>query len=164
MELMTPHGGTLFWTAVTFVVLLLILSKFAWKPILQGLAEREAKIKESLEAAEKAKLEVQDAAGRQEKILEEAKKEAQEILAKSRNSAELIKEEIVEKAKKEAEGMVETAQRSIELSRDKAIEEIKTLAVELSMAATQQLIGKSLDKSDHESIIRSSLQKMRDLN
>ncbi len=164
MELMTPHGGTLFWTFVTFVILLLILSKVAWKPILQGLAERETKIKEALEAAETAKREVQDASGKQEEILDQARKEAQDILAKSRKSAELVKDEIIEKANSEAQGMLETAKREIELSRDKALEDIQALAVELSMAATQKLIGKSLDKSEHETIIQSSLKKMEDMN
>jgi len=164
MELMTPSGGTIFWTVVTFVFLLIILRKLAWKPILQTLEEREKRIKESLEEAAKAKEEAQKTLAEQSRIIEEAKKEAQEIIAKSRKSAELSKEEIVQKAKSEADQLLEKAKREIELSRDKAIEEIRDLAVDLSMTATQKLIGKSLDQKDHQALVNESLKKMGNLN
>jgi len=164
MELMTPQGGTIFWTTVTFVALLLIMWKSAWKPIIQALNERETKIKESLNAADKAKQDVQLALENQQNVIAAAKKDAQEIIDKSQKSAEMVKEEIIEKAKTEAENMLTNAKREIELSRDQAIEEIQGMAVELSMAATKKLIGKALDKSKHEALIQDSLKKMEDMN
>jgi len=164
MELMTPQGGTIFWTTVTFVALLLIMWKSAWKPIIQALNERETKIKESLNAADKAKQDVEQALADQQDLIAVSKKEAQEIIDKSRKSAEMVKEEIIEKAKTEAENMLTNAKREIELSRDQAIEEIQGMAVELSMAATKKLIGKALDKSKHEALIQDSLKKMEDMN
>jgi len=164
MELMTPQGGTIFWTTVTFVALLLIMWKSAWKPIIQALNERETKIKESLNAADKAKQDVEQALADQQDLIAVSKKEAQEIIDKSRKSAEMVKEEIIEKAKTEAENMLTNAKREIELSRDQAIEEIQSMAVELSMAATKKLIGKALDKSKHEALIQDSLKKMEDMN
>jgi len=164
MELMTPQGGTIFWTTVTFVALLLIMWKSAWKPIIQALNERETKIKESLNAADKAKQDVEQALADQQDLIAVSKKEAQEIIDKSRKSAEMVKEEIIEKAKTEAGNMLTNAKREIELSRDQAIEEIQGMAVELSMAATKKLIGKALDKSKHEALIQDSLKKMEDMN
>ncbi|MBN2411322.1 F0F1 ATP synthase subunit B [candidate division KSB1 bacterium] len=164
MELMTPHGGTIFWTTVTFVALLLIMWKVAWKPIIQALNERETKIRESLSAADKAKQDVEQALANQQDLIAESKKEAQQIIEKSRNSAELLKDEILQKANAEAENMLVNAKKEIELSRDKAMEDIRNLAVDLSMAATQKLIGKALDKSEHHALIQNSMKKMEDLN
>jgi F-type H+-transporting ATPase subunit b len=164
MELMTPHGGTLFWTAVTFVILLLILRKAAWKPILSSLDEREKRINESLETAEKAKSEAEKTLAKQNEIIDNAKKEAQEIIAKSRKSADLVKEDILAKSKLEADNMIEKARFEIEQSRDKAIEEIRDLAVELSMSATEKLIGRALDEKDHQAMIQNTIKNMGKLN
>ncbi len=164
MELMTPQGGTIFWTAVTFIALLLMLWKVAWKPIIQGLAERETKIRESLEAADRANIKVQEALANQQQVIATAKKEALEIVEKNRKTAELVKDEIIQKANAEAAAMLANAKREIELSRDKAVEDIRNIAVELSMAATRQLIGKALDKSEHESLIQNSIKRMEKVN
>ena len=153
MELLSPHSGTIFWTIVTFVLLLFILGKLAWKPILQMLDERETKIRESLAEADKARAEAQVAMAEQSKAIDAAKKEAQEMMSKGRKAAETAKEEIIEKANQEAEHIIAKAKREIELSRDKAMEEIRDLAVNLSMAATAKLIGQSLSKEDHKKFI-----------
>jgi F-type H+-transporting ATPase subunit b len=164
MELMTPHGGTIFWTAVTFICLVLILSKFAWRPILQTLEEREKRIRESLDAAEKARVASQKTLEEQSQIIDAARREAQEILARTRKAADTAREEMLKKAGSEAEHLVEKARREIELSRDRAIEEIRGLAVELSMSATRRLIGKSLDPKDHEALIEQSLKNIGGAN
>jgi len=164
MELMTPSGGTIFWTAVTFILLVLILGKFAWRPILQTLDEREKRIKESLEQAETARLTAKKTLEEQTQIIENARKEAQEILAKTRKAADVTKEEILKKANVEAGHLVDKAKKEIELSRDKAMEDIRDLAVDLSMSATRQLIGRSLDKKDHESLIQQSLKNIGEGN
>lgn len=164
MELLTPQGGTIFWTAVTFAILLIILGKLAWRPILEMLDEREKKISESLEQAEIARAEAEKTMAEQNKIIEAAKKEAQEILNTSRNAADSTKEEIIQKAKQEADQLLNKAKREIELSRDKAIEEIRDLAVELSMTATTKLIGKSLDEKEHKALIEQSIKNIGDLN
>jgi len=164
MELMTPEGGTLFWTALTFIVLLIILRKVAWTPILHMLEEREHRIKESLDKADKARIEAERTLAEQTQIIATAKKEAQEIIGKSQKSAESVKEDIVKQAHLEAEKMIQKAKRDIELSRDRAIEDIKDLAIELSMTATEKLIGRTLDEQDHKKLISESLAKLEDMN
>ena len=164
MELMTPEGGTIFWTALTFLLLLFALTKVGWKPILNMLDEREKKINESLQLAEQAKIASQKTLAEQNQILETARREAQEILTRNRKAAEATKDEIIKKASAEAEQLIARARREIDLSRDKALEEIRDLAVELSMDATTKLVGKSLDAKDHQSLIKESLEKLGKLN
>lgn len=164
MDLLTPSGGTIFWTTVTFLLLLFVLTKVGWKPVLSMLDEREKKIRESLELAEQAKAVSQQTLAEQTQLLEAARKEAQELLARNRKAAEATRDELVKKAQSEAEQLIAKARREIDLSRDKALEEIRDLAVELSMQATNKLIGKSLDARDHQALIDESLQKLGDLN
>ncbi|NIA31567.1 MAG: F0F1 ATP synthase subunit B [Actinobacteria bacterium] len=164
MELLTPEGGTLFWTALTFIALLIILRKVAWHPILHMLEDREHRIKESLDKAEKARIEAEKTLAEQAQIIKTAQKTAQEIIGKSQKSAESIKEDIVKRAHLEADKMLQKAKRDIELSRDKAMEDIQELAVNLSMMATEKLIGRSLDEKDHKVIISESLSKLEDMN
>jgi len=164
MELMTPEGGTLFWTALTFIVLLIILRKVAWHPILHMLEDREHRIRESLDKAETARLEAEKTLAEQAEIIKSAQKTAQEIIVKSQKSAETVKEDIIKKAYLEAEKMIQKAKRDIELSRDKAMEDIQALAVNLSMTATEKLIGRSLEEKDHKKIISESLLKLEDMN
>lgn len=164
MDLMTPSGGTIFWTIITFVILVFILGKFAWRPILQMLDEREKRIKDSLEAAEQARMVAQKTLAEQSKILEDARKEAQDILLKTRKAAEQTKDEILTKAKKEAEQLIAKAMQDIELSREKTMDEIREMVVTLSISAAQKIIGKALDQKEQEALVSdflSKLQKMK---
>lgn len=164
MELMTPHVGTIFWTALTFIVLLLLLRKYGWSPILSMLDERELRIKESLQAADLARKEAQKGNEERQKVMEAARREAQDILLAVRQTAEKSREEIMKKAQDDAGALLDRAKREIETSRDDALKEIRKLAVELSMAATEKLIGKSLSAEEHQKLISDSLQKMERLN
>jgi len=164
MELLSPAHGTLFWTAITFLLLLFTLKKMAWGPILQALDERERRIKESLEKADTAQKETEEAIAKNQETLELAKKEAQELLSKSRKTAEATKEEIILKAQAEADKTLEKAKREIELEREKAIDAIRTQTAELSIQIASKLIGKTLSADDHKDIIESSLNKMVEAN
>jgi len=160
MELLTPNLGTLFWTGATFVLLLLVLKKVAWGPILQTLAERETRIKEALEKADTAQKETEEAIAKNQEILDNAKKEAQDLLSKSRKTAETTKEEIVQKAHSEASAMLDKAKREISLEREKAVDEIRKQTAELSVMIASKLIGKTLSQKDHQDVIDDSLEKM----
>jgi len=160
MELLLPSLGTLFWTGLTFVLLLFILKKTAWKPILDMLEERELKIKESLEKADAAQKETEAALAKNQEIMDHAKKEAQELMSKSRKMAEATKEEIVQKAENEANKIISKARKDIALEREKAIEDLKAQATELSIMIASKIIGKSLSAEDHKEIIKDSLKNM----
>jgi F-type H+-transporting ATPase subunit b len=164
MELMTPSGGTIFWTAVTFVLLLLILRQIAWNPIMQMLEERERKIDDSLAAAEKIKSMSESMIAEQGTIILEARQIAKETVDKATQVAENVRADILKKAEKDAQALVEKTKKDIEASKEKAILEVQQLVVDLSMNATKQIIGKSLDRSDHERLIKDSLTKLGDVN
>ncbi|RMF70569.1 MAG: ATP synthase F0 subunit B [Calditrichaeota bacterium] len=164
MNLLTPEPGTLFWTAATFILLLFVLKKMAWGPVLQALAEREKRIKEALEKADAAQRESEQAMAKNQEILDAAKREAQELLVKSRKTAEATKEEIIQKAQAEAANMLEKAKREISLEREKAVEEIRNQAAELSVMIASKLIGKTLSQEDHKAIIDKSIKNMLEAN
>ncbi|HHL71514.1 MAG TPA: ATP synthase F0 subunit B [Bacteroidetes bacterium] len=164
MELLTPNTGLMFWTVVTFLVLLLVLRKTAWGPLLRVLDEREQRIRESLEKAEIAQKQADEAISKQEELLAKAREEAQEIIARSKNMAEALKGDIVSKARAEADNLLDRAKREIALEREKAVDELRRLAVDLSITATKKVIGKALTEKDHEKIVSESLQEMGDLN
>jgi F-type H+-transporting ATPase subunit b len=160
MELLTPSSGTVFWTVVTFSVLLFILYKVGWRPILQMLTEREKKIRNSLAQAERIEAEAEKVIKQHAQMIKEAKREAQMIVAAGKKSAEKLKEEIILTAHQEADQMLEKANREIEQSRDQAVEEIRNLAVELSLAATAKMLGNSLSKKEHQKLIEDSIDEM----
>ncbi|MFQ5822708.1 MAG: F0F1 ATP synthase subunit B [bacterium] len=164
MNLLSPDPGTIFWTALTFVLLLFVLKKMAWGPILQTLDERERRIKESLEKANVAQKELEEVRVQQQEILESAKKEAQELLNKSRKTAESTKDEIIQKAQSEASSMIDRAKREIVLESEKAVEMIKKQTVELSVLMASKLISKSLSSKEHKKLIEESLQEMVEAN
>ena len=160
MNLLSPQIGTIFWTALTFLLLLFILRRMAWNPILQTMAEREKRIKEALDKADAAQKESEETMVKQKEIIESAKHEAQELLGKSKKTAETTKEEILQKANSEAENILERAKKEISLEKEKAVEEIKSSAAELSIMIASKIVGKSLSPKDHQDVIKESIQKM----
>jgi F-type H+-transporting ATPase subunit b len=164
MELLSPKLGLIFWTFIVFIILLWILKRFAWKPILETLDERENRIRAALEDAERSRQEAQETLNKYQQLLDEAKKEAQEILAKSRKTAEATRDEIVQKAQAEANHLIERARKEIDLEREKAIDELRREAVELSLMIASRLIGKSLSPDDHSRLIAESLEQLGETN
>ena len=164
MDLMTPEGGTVIWTAITFVILSFILYKIGWKPILNMLEERELRIRESLQAADRVKEAAEKSAEARQELLDRARLDAHDIINAARQSAQDVRNDIIESAKKEADKILERTKHEIELSRVKVMHDMRVLAVELSMAATEKLINKKLTKDDHEDMIHAAMERMEQLN
>jgi F-type H+-transporting ATPase subunit b len=161
---MTPESGTIVWTIITFVLLSIILYKIGWKPILNMLDEREQRITESLQTADRAREDAEKQADVRQQVIEEARKEAHDIIAAARQSADTVRDDIIEHAKSEAEKLIERAKNEIEMSRDKVMHDMRALAVELSMEATEKLIKKNLSEKDHDEMIRAAMDRMEQLN
>jgi len=164
MDLMTPESGTIVWTAVIFLLLMLVLYKIAWKPILAMLEEREHMITESLKAAEQAHRDAEKSSEKHRQIIEEATKEAQKIILEARRTAEKMNDEMSQRAQLEAEQIIERAQKELDAGRDKILQEMRDLAVELSMAATENLIAQKLSKEDHQAAVNEALKKIENLS
>ncbi len=158
--LVQPDPGLFLWTILTFLVLLVLLAKFAWKPLLALLDRREEMIRQSLDDAEKAKQELQRLQQESKEILSKARVEAQSILAKSRSEAEKLKGELRQEAKVQADSILRDAEKQIQVETEKAIAVIKNEVVDLSLLVASKLIKKNLSKEDNQSLIEESLKQV----
>ena len=152
MELLTPGTGLIFWQAVVFLGLFLLLSKFAWKPILTSLKERETSIQAALDSAEKAKLEMASLKADNEKLLKEAREERDKILREAREAAGRIQDEAQEGAKKSADRIIDEAKAVINSEKQTALREVRELVAKFSIEVAEKVIKKNLssDKAQHE--------------
>ncbi len=164
MDLLSPNPGTIFWTAITFILLLLILKKFAWKPILKTLDDRENRIKSSLYQAEHDQKEAEIFLNEQKKLIEKAKKDSVKIIADSKEAAEVAKKEIIDQANVEAERMLSKAKKEIELSKDMAIADVKKYAVDISLLAAQKVVGDTISEKQQVELVKKYINELNASN
>jgi len=149
--------GLFVWTIITFLLLLTALAKFAWKPLLNILKEREDFIKSSLNDAEKAQQELARLNAEVEAIINKARGEAQSILAQGKAAATKLKDETLNDAKEKANMVIADAEKQIQVQKEKAIAEIKGEVVNLSLSVAEKLIKKNLSADDNKALIDESL-------
>lgn len=152
MELLTPGTGLIFWQAVIFLGLFLLLTKFAWKPILASLKERESSIQAALDSAEKAKAEMASLRADNEKLLKEAREERDKILREAREAGGRIQDEAQHAAKKSADRMIDEAKAVINSEKQAALREVRELVAKFSIEVAEKVIKKNLstDKAQQE--------------
>ncbi len=158
--LLEINPGLIIWTVVIFVVVVIVLGKFAWKPILNVLKQREERIRESLEKAENVAAEAERAMAEQKAELDKHRQEMTEALRRTREEAEKGAQELLDKARAEAAETAERARRQVEEERNRAIEQIRTEAVDLAMAAASHLLKKTMDSDDHRKIVSDYLKDL----
>jgi len=159
--LLKVDPGLLLWTIITFIVLLLILWKAAWKPIVEALDARAEKVRGDIESAEKSRLEAERLFAEHKAMMDKAKEEAASIIAEGKADAERLKNSIVEKANQEAKDLIERARREINLAKDKALAEIQTEVVAISTDIAAKIIAKNLKVEDQKALVEEALQKIR---
>ena len=145
--------GLFVWTIITFLILLGVLTRFAWKPLLKALETRENEISQSLEDAKKAKQELERLSAEGDEIIAKARSEAQGIVSEGKKAAEQLTANTLNKAKEEAMANLSAAKEQIKIERDKAIVEIKGEVVNLSLSIAEKLVKKNLSKEDNKSLI-----------
>lgn len=148
MQLVTPGIGLIFWQLVTFLIVLFLLAKFAWKPIMKALHEREASIEDALSAAERAKLEIQSLKADNEKLLAEARLERDKILKEASDAGNALVESAKQKANEEGARMIAQAREAIENEKRAAITEVKNMAATLSLDIAERILRKELSNPD----------------
>jgi F-type H+-transporting ATPase subunit b len=158
--LVQPDPGLFIWTIATFLVLLLLLAKFAWKPLLQALESRQATIRQSLEDAQKAKEELERLQTQSAQIVRQARVEAEAIIAKTHADAERLGEELRLKARQEAEGIIRNAERQIQNETRRAVQEIRNEAVDLSVTIASKLLKRHVSKEDNARLIDETLKQI----
>ncbi len=152
MELVTPGIGLIFWMTLSFGIVLFILKKFAWKPILKSLRDREDTIDEALNAANKARDEMKQLQFSNEELLKEAKEERDGILRDARKVKESIIEDSKTKANEEANRIVESAKESIQNEKMAAMTDLKNQLATLSIEIAEKILKEELseDKKQKE--------------
>jgi len=142
--------GLFFWQLLIFIGLILILKKFAWKPILDTLNEREKSIKESLESAQKAKDEFSKIKADNEKILSDAKKERDFIISDAKKTGREIIEDAKNVSKLESEKIIENARESIIQEKDLILKDIKSQVVDISVEIASKILQKELNEKQKQ--------------
>jgi|TARA_B100002019_G_C21242177_1_gene586151 F-type H+-transporting ATPase subunit b len=150
MDLVTPDIGLIFWTTVSFVILYFILAKYAWKPILGAVNDREKSIKDALSAAEKAKEEMANLKSDNEKILNEAKLQREALLKDARDIKSKIISDAQNEATEKANKLIEAAKTAIDNEKSAAMKELKNTVVDLSLNIAEKLLSKELDNKDKQ--------------
>jgi len=152
--------GNALWTVVIFVLVLVVLGKFAWGPILKGLQARESFILESLEKAKKERDEADARMKLYEDKLAQARTEVTAMVDEGRRDAEVVKRKILEEARQEAEKERERTKREIQLATDTATKQLYALSAKMATDLAARIIRKELTPQDHERLIAESIQEL----
>jgi len=158
--LVQPDPGLYLWTIITFLILLGLLAKFAWGPLLKALEERRDAIRKSLDDARQAKQELERLNVEAQRILAQARSEAEAIVTRTRDDAARLREELRQKAQQEAGGIVRNAEKQIELETARALQQIRNEAVELSVAIASKLLQRNVSREDNERLIDETFKQL----
>ena len=150
MDLVTPDVGLLFWTFISFIILFVLLKKFAWKPIVGTVNDREQSIREALASAEAARKEMENLTADNEKILQEARAEREAMLKEARELKAKMIADSKEEAKLAADKMIANAQEAIETEKKAAVAELKSQVASLSVEIAEKVVKAELSDKEKQ--------------
>ena len=162
--LLDPHVGLIIWTIITFLVVLLVLKKFAWPQLLASLDEREKRISDALAAAEQARQEAAEVLQEYRQKIAAAEEEARKIVAEARAAGANVRQTIVSQAREEAERMLDQARTSIESEKRAAIAELRRETANLAVQAAGVLIDANLDDEKNRGLVDDLIAKIPESN
>ena len=154
------NPGLIIWTIITFVLVLVVLSKVAWKPILNALQSREQEIADALRNAEQAKKEAERLLHENKLQLEKANNETARLIAEGRAVAEQMKNDIVAKANESAKTMMSQAKEEIEREKEAALQQLRTEVADLAIGVAEKIIDENLDTAKQKKLIDKVLQQL----
>jgi F-type H+-transporting ATPase subunit b len=157
VNLLEPHAGLMFWTLLIFVVLLFVLTRFAFGPITRAVEARERALEEAIEGAKRDRDEAARVLAEQRAALESSRGEAQRLLAEGRAAAEKMRADLLGQARAEAEEAKNRALRDIEAERERAIADLRREAVDLALAGASKVIERNLDDAANRQLVESFL-------
>jgi F-type H+-transporting ATPase subunit b len=159
--LVQPDPGLYIWTIVTFLVLLALLARFAWRPLLDALERRQDAIRKSLDDARQAKEELQRLQVESARILAQARSEAAGIIDSTRADAARFADEMKQKARTDAEALVKHAQREIDAQTARAVQSIRREAIDLSVAVASKILRRDISVADNERLVDDTIREMQ---
>lgn len=161
MNLLNVNPGLIVWTLVTFLIVVFILSKFAWKPIIDALDARAEKVQNDLDKAEKLRKESEELLATYNAKIDQAKEEAVAIVNEAKSDATNLRNKMMSDTQTEIKAAKDQSVRDIELSKQKAVKELQEQVVELSVAIAGQIIEKQLKAQDHADYVKSEIAKLK---
>ena len=164
MELLTPGTGLIFWQVIVWIILIVFLAKFAWKPIIGSLKIREDSIKEAIESAEQAKEEMAKLKSENEKLLQEARLDRDEMLKQARESGNVIIEEAKVAATTISAKMIKDAKATIYTEKQAVLTEVKNQVAMLSLEIAEKLVKKQLNNDKEQKEVVADFVKGINLN
>ncbi len=164
MQLVTPGIGLIFWMLVSFSLVLFVLGKYAWKPIMKGIHQREDSIEKALEAANDAKKEMLQLKAGNEQLLRDAKDERDALMRDARKVKEAILDEARAKANEESARILENARENIQFEKMAAINDLKNQIATISIEIAEKVIGKELENKQQQHLLTEKLLKEIKIN
>ena len=157
VNLLSPSGGLMFWTLIIFVLLLLVLSKFAFPPILGAVEARERSLQEAIEGAKADRDAAAALLAQQRAELERSRTEAQQLIAGGRSAGEKLRAEMLEQTRQQQQELLDRARREIDAERDRAIMELRREAVDLAIAGASKVVERNLDDQTNRKLVEGFL-------
>lgn len=155
------NPGLIIWTIITFILLVVVLGKFAWKPLLHALESREKEIADALRAAEQAKKDTERLMQENKAVMEKANSETARLIAEGRAMAEQVKHDIVAKANESAKKMLDQAKDEITREKEAAVQQLRNEVADLAVSAAEKILDESLDGAKQKKMIDKVLQQMQ---
>ena len=152
--------GLIIWTWITFIIVLVLLRRFAWGPMLSAVESREKNITNAIESAKRERAEAEKLLGEQKTAIASARQEAADAVRKTQADMEKFREELMGKARKEADSLKAEAQRAINDERVKAVAELKAEAAKLGIAIAEKLLTERLDDAKHQAMAQQFVQDL----
>lgn len=159
---MLTNPGLTFFTWVTFLVLLVLLSRYGWQPILESISAREDRIEDDLTSAREQREEAEQLLRERQEALNEARAEAREIVEKGREKGQTVREEIIEEAEQKAESMVESARSRIEEERRQAFRSVRKDVGDLAIQLAEKILQDEIDEDDHRRLVEEFVEDVGD--
>ena len=157
VNLLSPNGGLMFWTLITFLILFAVLGKLVFPKITAAVEAREKALEEAIEGARRDREEAARALAEQLRQIETARLEAQKIIVEGRQTGEKLRAQMIEETHAQQQQMLERARREIEQEKERAIAEMRREAIELAIAGASKVIEKNLDDEANRKIVESFL-------
>jgi F-type H+-transporting ATPase subunit b len=154
------NPGLTFWATVTFLLLVFLLGRLAWKPILKALDEREGKIKEAIESAERAKREAEEISRKNQELVANMEKEAKQRYQEAIEKAQAERDKILAQATKQTELELSRAREEIQREKESALKELRDQVADLAIAAAGKIINASLDEARHRDLVNEFISNL----
>ncbi|AHG91482.1 ATP synthase subunit b [Gemmatirosa kalamazoonensis] len=161
VNLLEPHAGLMFWTLVIFVVLLVVLSRFAFKPLVAAVEARERTLEDAIQGAKRDRDEAARLLAEQRAQLDASRGEAQKLIADGRAAAEKMRAELLEQTRQQQQELLERARRDIDAERDRAIADLRREAVDLAIAGASKVIERNLDDTSNRQLVENFLGSLQ---